>query len=258
MAGPSSAFRPRRPTARPRDAGPLVGCRRGCGRGPAPRRESGRGSPPGSSRRVRAEVEDVGEDEILRCRFAEGLGCMLGVRLEQGIPVLGTESADHTVAEKRKQIRQAEVDRAGLAEVIPGQIARLRGLEMQHQGLGWPLLAAVPSLPPALLVIGAEGNRVLEGQDLEPTIAQLGQDVLVEQDVIGVRGNPKPREIGRKLPEDAVGPQAHGVSPICPGAATDPAPTRSIMIALRSGRLASAASSEAMRSLCSCSRRLRR
>ena len=60
---------------------------------------------------MRPELEDVGQDELLGRRLAEGLGGMLGMRLEQRLPVLGAESADHAVAQTRKQIRQAQADR---------------------------------------------------------------------------------------------------------------------------------------------------
>ncbi|KFB72167.1 MAG: hypothetical protein AW09_002659 [Candidatus Accumulibacter phosphatis] len=68
---------------------------------------------------MRADLEDVGQDELFCRGLAQGLRCMLCLRSEQGFMVLCADQSNDGITELRKQVGKAQAHPARLLQVIP-------------------------------------------------------------------------------------------------------------------------------------------
>ena len=200
------------------------------------------------------ELVDVFEDEVLGLVLAASRLQLRFMGVEQRGQVFRFHQLDRAVGQSGEQLCQAEPRYAAVVHDVPRQNVLIGATQVQHQRRCRSCFATVPCASIPLFKLGTEGERVLVQHHLEATAAQLGEQLLVEQNVIRVARHPKPGQVGGEVAKYSVRPLAHDG---CPPGNTSPE-TRTNITAFKSGTLASASSRDAIRASCSCCRRLRR
>jgi hypothetical protein len=151
----------------------------------------------------RRQLVDVFEDEVLglvlaACRLQLGL-----VGMKQPGKMLRLDLLHRAVSQPGEKLGKAEPNHTTVVHDVPRQLIRVGAAQMQNQRRRWPRLTAIPCGAIALLVFRTEGERVFVQHHLEAPAAQLGQQLLVEQHIVGVARHPQPGEIGREVAENA-------------------------------------------------------
>ena len=107
------------------------------------------------------------------------------------------------VCQPGEELRKAEPDHTSVVHDVPRQLIRVGAAQMQNQRRRWPRLTAIPGCAIAFLVFRPKGERVFVQHDLEAPAAQFGQELFVQQHIVGVARHPQPGEIGREVAENA-------------------------------------------------------
>ena len=107
------------------------------------------------------------------------------------------------VCQPGKELRKAETHHTTVMNDVPGQRICIGAVQMQNQRGCWPLLTAIPGRAVVFLVFSTEGERVFVQHHLEAATAQFGQELFVQQHIVGVARHPQPGEIGREVAENA-------------------------------------------------------
>ena len=131
------------------------------------------------------------------------------MRLQQGGKVLRLKLLDHVVGQARKQLRQAQTHDTPIVPNVPRQFIGVCAAPVHDHSGCRPRLATIPCRAITLFKLGAEHERVFVQHDLEATAAQLGQQTLVQQDVVRIAGHPQPIEISCEAAENSFNPLAH-------------------------------------------------
>ena len=188
--------------------------------------------------RLGRDAEDMTKHERLGLRVAKRpvrpLARLGGVEV---VEVAAVQRIDDRVAQGREEFAQRKRQlTTGLQQVVrQGAQVRRWGPEHHHQ-VG--RLALVPAQPEPRLVGEAEGDVVVEGDQLETARVEPLQNAFFKQEPIGVGDQREPRDLAGKLPEDRIAPARpshRGLPPHGP-AVTGPTPGWS----LSGGRVAPA------------------
>ena len=115
------------------------------------------------------------------------------------------ERGEHRVAEARKQLAEAEGELSpGAQEVVrKGRHPVALGADHDHE---IDVLAPIPTGPEPGFVSEAERHAVVEGEYLEPAIADAFENRLLEQQSVRVGHQGKPRNPRRELLQYPVAP----------------------------------------------------
>ena len=106
------------------------------------------------------------------------------------------------VCQPGEKFRKAQSNHTSVVHDVPRQFISVGAAQMQNQRRRWPCLTAIPGCAIAFLVFRPKGERVFVQHDLEPATAQFGQQLFVQQHIVGVARHPQPGEIGREVAEN--------------------------------------------------------
>src|SRR5207247_8883816 len=121
----------------------------------------------------------------------------------------GVERLYDGVREFREDVRQPERGQSTTSlEQVERKAAQivLLGTEDDDE---LRVLSAIPALPVLRLVGEAEGDRVIERDEVEAPRADRVDDALLDEQSIGVRHEREPRGLRREVRQDVVPPAAH-------------------------------------------------
>jgi len=123
--------------------------------------------------------------------------------MKQPGKMLRLDLLHRAVCQPGEELRKAQSNHTTVMHDVPRQLIRVGAAQMKNQGRRWPRLTAIPCGAIALLVFRTEGERVLVQHHLEAATAQLGQQLFVQQYIIGIACHPQTGEIGREVAENA-------------------------------------------------------
>ena len=140
---------------------------------------------------LRHDAEAVHQHEVLGFPFGQLVAVVLLVCLVNGVEVGSVQPGDHRVVQLREQLVQRKGQWPSGLEQIEGQLVQLLlGGTQDHHQVG--VLALVPLAAVLRLVGEAEGNRIIERDQVEAPVPNGRQHpFLGEQPVrVGHQGQP--------------------------------------------------------------------
>src|SRR5690606_8303875 len=118
----------------------------------------------GPAEQVRADAEDMGQDEVLGRSCSQRLSGVSVVCQKQGFMVLGVHLPDYAIAPPRKQVGQAQADLTSHPDVVPGKRVQIGSTQLQNKRVCRSFFAPVPSSSITLLILRSESDGIFEWQ----------------------------------------------------------------------------------------------
>ena len=161
---------------------------------------------------LRHDAEAVHQHELLGFSLGQLVAVVLLVRLVNGIEVGTIQPGDHRVVQLREQLVQRERQWPSGLEQIEGQLVQLLlGGTQDHHQVG--VLALVPLAAILRLVGEAEGNRVIERDQIEASVPDGREHPFLGEQPVRVGHQGQPGNLRLEVLQDRVTPVSHSLPP---------------------------------------------